>query len=52
LPVDILLKGKGEAVNISVPSEIVEILSKKKTVYLLNLFKEAKDKKVKTRYYR
>ena len=41
VPIDILLKGKGEAVNISIPSEIIEILSKKKTVYLLNLLKEA-----------
>jgi len=41
VPVDVLLREKGEAVNISVPSEIIEILSKKKTVYLLNLLKEA-----------
>ena len=40
VPVDVLLREKGEAVNISVPSEIVDILSKKKTVYLLNLLKE------------
>ena len=41
VPIDVLLKEKGEAVNISIPSEIIEILSKKKTVYLLNLLKEA-----------
>ena len=41
VPVDVLLKEKGEAVNISIPSEIIEILSKKKMVYLLSLLKEA-----------
>ena len=38
--IDMLLWEKDKALSIAVPSEIVEILNKKKTVYFLNLLKE------------
>lgn len=41
VPIDILLREKGKVVSIAIPSNILEILGKKKTVYVLTLLKEA-----------
>ena len=40
IPIDMLFWEKDKVLSIAVPSEIVEILNKKKTVYFLNLLKE------------